>query len=137
MLRWITRGQFGVLDLAGLPCAQITVPGRKSGLSRTATVQYVPDGDSMLLVGSNWGCPAHPSWTANLQSAQRATVRRRREQFTVDVQQLTGNHRDAAWNTIVAHWPNYAIAQRLAANRQFRLFRLTPSPAERSRHEQS
>lgn len=130
VLRWITRNRFGVLDLAGLPCVQITVPGRRSGLARTTTVQYVPDREGMLLVGSNWGRPDHPSWAANLQSARQARVRCRGEEFIADVQPLTGHHRDTAWNTIVTHWPNYAIAQDLAAHRRFRLFMLTPATAE-------
>lgn len=126
ILRWISRGRFGVLDLAGLHSVQITAPGRRTGIPRTSTVQYVPDRDSLLLVGSNWGRPAHPSWSTNLAAAQEVTVRICGTDYVADVRLLIGAQRDAAWSTVLRHWPNYAIAQRMAGGRQFRLFLVTP-----------
>jgi hypothetical protein len=43
------------------------------------------------------------------------------------VRLLTGEERDKAWATVLAHWPNYQIAQDRAGGRQFRLFLLTPT----------
>lgn len=126
LLRFATTGRFGVLDLAGLPNVQITTSGRKTGLARTATVQYVPFGGGLLLVGSNWGRERHPSWSANLKAAQRVTVRRRGHRLVASVRLLTGAEREEAWSTAVAHWPNYQIAQDRAGRRKFRLFLLTP-----------
>lgn len=126
VLRFVTSGRFGALDLAGLPNVRITISGRKTGLARSATVQYVPDGAGLLLVGSNWGRQRHPSWSANLKAAQRVTVRRRGRRFVAAVQMLRGGQRDEAWAKVVAHWPNYQIAQDRAGARRFRLFLLTP-----------
>jgi deazaflavin-dependent oxidoreductase (nitroreductase family) len=128
LLRFASSGRVSVLDLAGLPNVQITTSGRKTGLARTATVQYVPDGDGMVLVGSNWGRERHPSWSANLKATERVIVRRRGHRFFATVRLLTGAERATAWATVVAHWPNYQIAQDHAEPRQFRLFRLTPAP---------
>lgn len=127
VIRFATSGRFGVLDLAGLPNVRITTSGRKTGLARSATVQYVPIGNELLLVGSNWGRVRHPAWSANLKAAQRVTVRRRGERFVAAVRLLTGDERDEAWSTAVAHWPNYQIAQNRAGQRAFRLFLLTPA----------
>jgi deazaflavin-dependent oxidoreductase (nitroreductase family) len=126
-LRFTSAGRIGVLDVIGLPCVQITTSGRKTGLARTATVQYVPVDDGLLVVGSNWGRERHPSWSANLKAAERVTVRRRGQRFVAKVRLLTGVERDKAWATVVAHWPNYQVAQDRAGRRQFRLFLLTPS----------
>jgi len=126
-LRFVSAGRVGVLDLAGLPCVQITTMGRKTGLARTATVQYVPVDDGLVLVGSNWGRRQHPSWSANLQAAERASVRSRGDHFTAKVRLLTGEERDRTWATVLAHWPNYQIAQNRAGGRQFRLFLVTPT----------
>jgi len=115
------------LDLAGLPNVQITTSGRKTGLARTATVQYVSDGDGFVLVGSNWGRERHPSWSANLIATERVVVRRRGDRFVAKVRLLTGVERDKAWAAVLAHWPNYQIAQDRAGGRQFRLFLLTPN----------
>jgi deazaflavin-dependent oxidoreductase (nitroreductase family) len=128
LLRFATNGRIGVLDLTGLPNVQITTPGRKTGLARTATVQYVPTQDGLLVVGSNWGRERHPSWSANLKATERVTVRRRGRRFTAKVRLLSGEERDEAWATALAHWPNYRIAQDLAGGRSFRLFLLTPTP---------
>lgn len=126
-LRFATAGRVGVLDLAGLPTVQIITKGRKTGLARTATVQYVPVDDGLVVVGSNWGRRHHPSWSANLQAAQRVNVRGYGDVFTAKARLLTGDERDSAWATVLAHWPNYQIAQDRAGGRQFRLFLLTPT----------
>jgi deazaflavin-dependent oxidoreductase (nitroreductase family) len=127
VLRFATAGRVGVLDLTGLPTVQITTMGRKTGLARTATVQYVPVDDGLVVVGSNWGRPQHPSWSANLQAAQRVNIRGYGDVFTAKARLLTGDERDRAWATVLAHWPNYQIAQDRAGGRQFRLFLLTPT----------
>jgi deazaflavin-dependent oxidoreductase (nitroreductase family) len=127
LLRFATSGRVGVLDLAGLPNVQITTSGRKTGLARTATVQSVPDGDGLVLVGSNWGRERHPSWSANLIATERVVVRRRGRRIVAKVRLLTGVERDKAWATVLANWPNYQIAQDRAGGRQFRLFLLTPT----------
>ena len=127
LLRFATGGRLGVLDLVGLPNVRITISGRKTGLARTATVQYVPAESGLLLVGSNWGRDKHPSWSANLKATQRVTVRERGHRFVADVRLLTGEERNKAWAKVIAHWPNYQLAQDQAGGRRFRLFLLTPT----------
>jgi hypothetical protein len=72
-LRRMRRDRIGVLDLVGLPSIQITVPGRRTGIPRTTPLQYVPDGDAFLVVGSNWGSATHPAGAANLMAARQVT----------------------------------------------------------------
>ena len=127
VIRFVTAGRRGVLDAAGLPNVRVTTSGRKTGLARTATVQYVPAGDGLIVVGSNWGRQRHPSWSANLKATERVTVRERGHRFTAKVRLLTGEERETAWATAVAYWPNYQIAQDRAGGRRFRLFLLTPT----------
>ncbi|OBI11404.1 nitroreductase [Mycobacterium sp. E2462] len=126
-LRFVTGGRFGALDVVGLPNVRITVSGRKTGLARTATVQYVPDGDRLLLVGSNWGRERHPSWSANIKAAQRITLRKHGHRFVATARLLTGEERDQAWAKVVAQWPNYQLTQDMAGARRFRVFSLTPT----------
>lgn len=42
------------------------------------------------------------------------------------VRQLSGTQREEAWARAVAYWPGYTMEQRLAGERRFRLFELTP-----------
>ncbi|WP_084525616.1 nitroreductase family deazaflavin-dependent oxidoreductase [Nocardia vaccinii] len=126
LVRRITRGRHGVLDVAGLPSMELTVLGRKSGVPRTVSLLYVPDGpDDFLLVGSNWGRPQHPSWSANLAAADHAEIHSRGERFKVRVRQLRGAERDRAWERAIERWPGYVMEQGMVRDRPFRLFELT------------
>ena len=127
LARRLSRGRYGVLELAGLPSLQLTVAGRRSGIARTVTVQYVCDGGSLLLVGSNWGLPTHPDWTHNLRATDRARITRDGTTEDVVVELLTGAERQRAWRTILDFWPNYALAQERAGSRSFQIFALQPT----------
>lgn len=127
LLRFLTGGRIGVLDVAGLPGMRITVSGRKTGLARTATLLYTPVEGGLVVVGSNWGRRHHPAWSANLQSAQHVGVRRRGRVCTARVRLLTGDERARAWAAALEHWPNYRIAEDRSGGREFRIFLLTPS----------
>lgn len=125
LVRRITNGRYGLLDLIGLSSLRVTVPGRRSGLPRTVTLLYVPDGENTyMLVGSNWGRPHHPQWTANLSAATEVTIRSDGEQFRAQVRRLSGAERERAWERAVTYWPGYLMEQQLAAGRIFRLFEL-------------
>ncbi|AYF78587.1 nitroreductase family deazaflavin-dependent oxidoreductase [Nocardia yunnanensis] len=126
--RRITDGRKGILDVAGLPALQLTVAGRRTGIPRTVTLLYVPDvadEKRFLIVSSNWGKPQQPSWSANLLGADHAELRVRQDSFPVRVRQLTGADRDRAWRRALEFWPGYAMEQKLAGERRFRLFELT------------
>jgi deazaflavin-dependent oxidoreductase (nitroreductase family) len=125
LVRRITNDRRGLLDLAGLSSLRLTVPGHRSGLPRTVTLLYVPDGDNTyLLVGSNWGRPHHPHWTANLTAATEVTIRSDGKEFRAHVRRLSGAERERAWKRAVAYWPGYLEEQQLALGRAFRLFEL-------------
>lgn len=126
-VRWVTRGRYGVLDLAGLPSIEITVAGRKTGIPRTTSLLYVPRGDDFLIVGSNWGSTEHPVWSANLRAASTATARLRGERFEVSVAEVTGVDRKRAWDLAVEFWPGYQMEHKLSGGRAFRIFELRRS----------
>ncbi len=48
--------------------------GRKSGLERTVPLQFLPDGDGMIVVAANSGLPSPPGWYFNLTADPRARV---------------------------------------------------------------
>ncbi len=124
VLRRITGGRVGVLDIAGVPSPRLTVAGRKTGVPRETSLLYVPRGEDILLIGSNWGSPRHPVWSTNLRAADRALVRVRGETFPVQVTELVGAERDDAWTHAVRSWPGYRMESRLAGGRVFRIFEL-------------
>jgi deazaflavin-dependent oxidoreductase (nitroreductase family) len=61
-----TKGRFTALGPIGAPTMLLTTKGAKSGLERTSPLLYSRDGDSIIVVGSNFGQDKHPAWTGNL-----------------------------------------------------------------------
>ena len=104
------------------------MPGRRTGVPRTCTLQVVPDGEGLLVVGSNWASAEHPAWSANFLAADRVTVQRSSDRFAATARLLTGPERERAWQHILAQWPNYRLAQEQVPGREFRLFTLVRIP---------
>ncbi|MBD0321927.1 MAG: nitroreductase family deazaflavin-dependent oxidoreductase [Aldersonia sp.] len=129
-IRQVSNGSWGVLDVAGVPSVEITVAGRKSGKPRTTSLLYVPDGDRMLLVGSNWGRRKHPVWSTNLKEADTVQIREGAAKRTASVRLLTGAEREQAWETAVEFWPGYKMEFERSGGREFRIFALTPQAAQ-------
>ncbi|WP_280489550.1 nitroreductase family deazaflavin-dependent oxidoreductase [Nocardia carnea] len=69
-----TGAKYTVLGPIGAPVLLLTTTGRKSGLPRTQPLLYVHDGDTLYVIGSNFGQARHPAWTANLLAEPSATV---------------------------------------------------------------
>ena len=108
-LHRLTRGRVTVLDIAGLPNVVLTVKGRKSGIERSTPLLCIPDGDTILIAGSYFGGPDMPLWVGNLRAAGGAAkIEYERETFPVHATELSGEERAAAWQHMLATWPNYA-----------------------------
>jgi deazaflavin-dependent oxidoreductase (nitroreductase family) len=53
---------------------QLRTVGRKSGRPRAVVLNYIEDGDNMIVLASNGGMPADPAWWLNLQARPEAAV---------------------------------------------------------------
>src|SRR5512142_347875 len=120
-----TRGRVVGGRLLGLPSLVLTTTGRRSGLPRTTPLLYLRDGDGFVVIGSNWGLPAHPAWSANLLEDPQATVTVGGRRVPVLGVLATGVERERLWRMALQVWPAYATyAER--AGRVIRVFRLEP-----------
>ena len=117
-----TGGRFSPMRLAGLTSVLLTTTGRKSGLPRSTTLLAVPDGGSLILIGSNFGRPGHPAWSANLKTNPEATVHLRGHAFPVTATLLDGADRETAWRTATRVWPAFDVYA-ARAGREIRVFR--------------
>lgn len=125
----ITRLTGGrVVALGLLPALTLTTAGRKSGKQRSQPLAYVPDGDAIVLIGSNWGQPRHPGWSANLIADPVALVRIKGRERTMTPRLVTGQERERLWALALRMWPGYATYQAAAGQRRIRVFRLTDAP---------
>lgn len=62
------------LLLAGIPVLDLTTTGRRSGVLRTSHLIAVPYGDSLAVLGTNFGQARTPAWVLNLEAEPRATL---------------------------------------------------------------
>ena len=127
--RWLqraTRGRWSAIGRHGLPALLLTTTGRRSGEPRTQPLLYAPDGDGYVVIGSNWGQPHHPAWTANLLAHPDATVAIGGAAIPVHAVLATGPERDRLRQLLLHQWPAYATYEQRAAGRELRIFRLAP-----------
>jgi deazaflavin-dependent oxidoreductase (nitroreductase family) len=78
-----------VAQFGHLPVAILHTLGAKSGQLREVPLIVVPDGDEILIFGTNAGAPKHPVWYFNLRAHPRITVELGTERFIADVVQLS------------------------------------------------
>ena len=83
------------------PVVLLTVPGRRTGLPRSACVRAIRSGDEYLVWGTASGRPHDPDWFRNLRHAGRATLQDGHEVREVVAQEVTGAERDAVWQDVV------------------------------------
>ncbi len=127
-LERVTRG----LTRSGTPLSGALVPslvlhttGARTGEPRRTELMYCPDGDDMLVVGSNFARGTHPAWTANLLADPRAAVDVRGRRIEVTAALVPAVEREATWVLLERNWPGYRGYER-AAGRELRIFRLSP-----------
>ena len=56
------------------PSLLLHATGRKSGIERSVALVYATDGDSILIVGSNFGQDRPPAWLLNLEAKPAAEI---------------------------------------------------------------
>lgn len=123
----MTRGRFPLLRIAGLPTIILHVPGRKSGVERNTPLLCASWRNGFVIVGSNWGADAMPVWVRNLRAVaeDEASISVRGVRLKIDVHELGGEERTAAWGAATRVWPNYELyAER--TTRLLPIFHLTP-----------
>jgi len=126
--RWLYPRFHGRLVSAGppiLPLLLLTTTGRRSGRPHATPLLYLPDGDDVVVVGSNWGRAQHPAWSSNLLAQPRATVEINGRQRTVLATLATDAECRRLWPRLLALYPPYqTYADR--SGRSERVFVLRP-----------
>lgn len=105
-----TGGRIGG-HMAGVKILMLHSVGRKTGKTRVSPLQYMPDGDNLVIVASKGGYDKHPAWYHNLMAAPDTEVelkggRRKVHAVTADAAQ-----RAILWPKLVAGYSDYAVYQ--------------------------
>ncbi|MGW5452195.1 nitroreductase family deazaflavin-dependent oxidoreductase [Nocardia sp. NPDC003979] len=121
-----TDAKYTVLGPIGAPVILLTTIGRKSGQPRTQPLLYVHDGDTLYVVGSNFGQAKHPAWTVNLLANPQATVAIAGERIPVTATIVPDADKEAIFARFVEITGAYA-AYRDRTTRDLRIFALRRS----------
>ncbi|MFI1797805.1 nitroreductase family deazaflavin-dependent oxidoreductase [Streptomyces sp. NPDC020379] len=119
-------GGKSMLSARLLPSVVLTSTGARTGQRRRTPLACMREGDpasAWVLIGSNFGRPGHPAWTANLLAHPDAEISWKGRDIPVRARLLSGTERAAAWAAVVRFWPPYARYQ-ARVEREIRLFRL-------------
>lgn len=120
-----TDARYTVLGPIGVPIILLTTTGRKSGQPRTSPLLYVHDGDTLYVVGSNFGQAHHPAWTANLLAHPEASVTIAGQHIPVRARPLDdAEHKQQVYDRFIETTEAYA-AYRDRTTRDLRIFALT------------
>lgn len=116
-----TRGHVAAFRLSGgriggrvngAPCLLLHHTGAKSGKQRVSPLQYMPDGDRMVIVASKGGYTKNPGWYHNLKSHPATQVELPKEgKVAVRARVATGEERRELWPRVVDLYSGYAEYQ--------------------------
>jgi len=121
-----SNGRRTVLGPIGAPVMLLESTGRRSGRPRLSPLLFARDGDSVVVVGSNFGQEHHPAWTGNLLAKPAAVAVVGGQRIPVTATLLEGDEAEAAYQKMVEIASTYS-AYRGRTDRQIRVFRLTPT----------
>ena len=121
----IREGRF-MAAVYGFPMLLLHNTGAKSGLARTSPLLYVRDGDDVMLLGTNFGQPKHPAWTANLLAHPEAAVEIGGETLRVEAELVDEATHQRLFPAFVAIYPGYERYLERRGNLPPRMFRLRP-----------
>jgi deazaflavin-dependent oxidoreductase (nitroreductase family) len=124
----LTGGLIGGSFL-GRPVLLLKTTGRKSGRSYTTPLQYLTDGDNMVLAASNGGSNRHPNWWLNLQAHPEAEVQIRLQRKNVTAELAKGRERARLWGRLVDWYPGYQDYQ-MTTQREIPVVVLRPTLIE-------
>ncbi|MGD9619104.1 MAG: nitroreductase family deazaflavin-dependent oxidoreductase [Mycolicibacterium sp.] len=111
-----------------VPVMLLTTTGAKSGLPRQLPLLYATDGDSLILVASNYGRPGHPAWYRNLKANPTVEVLAGKHRGSYSASEITDPaERADAWAKALDVYAGYSDYEERAAGRQIPLIRLRRS----------
>jgi deazaflavin-dependent oxidoreductase (nitroreductase family) len=90
-----------------MPIIYLTTTGAKSGIQRSVPVLCIPDGENLILVGSNWGNLQNPGWVYNLRAHPQTQVRKGKMTKSFRARELHSSERAVYWKKAVQFYPPY------------------------------
>jgi deazaflavin-dependent oxidoreductase (nitroreductase family) len=105
----LTGGRFG--RVGPMDALLLTTRGRKSGERRDVALNYLPDGESFIVVASYAGEDRDPAWWRNLRASPDAELRVGGKRLRVRAREADGAERERVWARVTVADPAYAEYQ--------------------------
>jgi deazaflavin-dependent oxidoreductase (nitroreductase family) len=118
-----TNGRFSTAP--GRQIVVIEVIGRKSGQARRVPLQFITDGDDIVLIASKAGAAKHPAWYHNLRANPEATVWAKGRSGRYRASVIEGPDYDRLWKKAAEYYSGYDVYKQRAGDRRIPLVRLT------------
>jgi deazaflavin-dependent oxidoreductase (nitroreductase family) len=103
----LTRGRHTFTGLVGLPIAQLTMTGARTGKPRTITLVGVPDDGRLALFATNFGQKQNPAWYYNLKAHPECQVLWHGERGTFVARETNGDEYERYWQLGVSWYAGY------------------------------
>jgi deazaflavin-dependent oxidoreductase (nitroreductase family) len=86
----------------------LTTTGARTGEKREIPLAYTVDGDTIVIVASKGGAPAHPAWYHNVVANPNVIVEVNGDRFEATAKVATGDERRRLYDGHVAVHPGFA-----------------------------
>ncbi|MCH8815500.1 MAG: nitroreductase family deazaflavin-dependent oxidoreductase [Chloroflexi bacterium] len=118
----------GVLggSIGKAPILLLTTTGRKSGRKITTPLQFIKDGDNVVLIASNAGHKFHAQWWYNIGANPQVEIQIKADKRSATAATAEGEERDRLWQKAVDQYAGYADYQK-TADREIPVVVVTPS----------
>jgi deazaflavin-dependent oxidoreductase (nitroreductase family) len=121
----ISSGRLFATSGGAMPVLLLTTTGRKSSQLRTWPLNYLRDGDDLVVVASNTGRDYHPAWYLNLLTQPHASVQVGHTHIPVTARVASSEEKARLWPTLTKLEPLY-VAYEKRTPRAIPLLFLTP-----------
>jgi F420H(2)-dependent quinone reductase len=106
----LSGGRLGA-RVDGIPVLWLSTLGRKTRAVRANPPYYLDDGPNLVVVASNAGLDADPSWWLNLQAHPETTARTGCRVHRVRAHEATPEERARLWQRLIELYPGYGTYQ--------------------------
>jgi deazaflavin-dependent oxidoreductase (nitroreductase family) len=114
-------------EALGMRQVILETTGRTSGRRIDVPLFAAPDGERLVIVGSNGGKAKDPAWVGNLRASPEITVRAGKRTLEMTAREVEGEERERLWAIAAAGFPGYDLyAKRTAGVREIAVFALEP-----------
>ena len=122
----LTGGRHAFPELVGLPIAQVTMRGAKTGVLRTLPLVSVPDGERLALIATNFGQKHNPGWYYNLKTHPECKVSFYGTCGTFIAREAAAEEYRKYWQLALTYYMGYDVYQQRAVPRRIPVLVLEP-----------